>query len=113
MGGKGWPAPGCLAVGLALRANQGVRRRANSVGGKALPCTPAEEGAAKPRPYQRELSSHSVICTPYSELCFTFALLHRPPADLHFCTVSWTALLSLPLPNPPNQLAEPTSGLGS
>jgi hypothetical protein len=25
--------------------------------GKALPCTPAEEGAAKPRPYLRELSS--------------------------------------------------------
>ena len=25
--------------------------------GKALPCTPDEEGAAKPRPYLRELSS--------------------------------------------------------
>jgi len=51
MEGKGWPAPGCLAVGLALRANLGVRRWANSGWGKALPCTPDAEGAAKPRPY--------------------------------------------------------------
>ena len=52
--------------------------------GKASPCTPDEEGAAKPRPY---LCSPSVISTLYSELCSTFAPLHRPPADLHCCTV--------------------------
>ena len=52
--------------------------------GKASPCTPAEEGAAKPRPYL--MTFKSVIFTPYSEICihlYTFAQAAGRFALLH------------------------------
>ena len=108
-------------VGLALRANLGVRQWANSGRGKASPCTPDQEGAAKPRPYLMPFKS--VICTPYSEIYIhlrtfaqaagRFALLHYlSPGPRFPFSVAPHASLSLPVPHPPDQLTEPAGGLG-
>jgi hypothetical protein len=75
--------------------------------GKASPCTPAEEGAAKPRPYLMPFKS--VICTLYStqhsapnlytfaQAAGRFALLHCPiprsPVPLFVSTARGAALL--------------------
>ena len=82
------PRPALLVPGRVGTACQPRSSPSGELGrGKALPCTPDEEVAAKPRPYLMPFKS--VICTLYSELSIYLFLTH--PINLLNQRVGWAA----------------------